>query len=97
MRFYHLIYDYYFPDFSIFFSRRDSIQLFFSHLIERPFFAIFCFITGFIAYSKAVVSSKRDNGSTKRFLDRVTLEESRGRVFQEISVVMVPTIGLRYI
>jgi len=67
-----------FLDFSI--AKCDSIIL---QSLGWMFFAISCFITGFIAYSKAIVSSKRDNGSTKRFFDRVTLEESRSRVFQK--------------
>jgi len=76
-------------------AKCDSIIL---QLGWTMFFAISCFITDFIAYSKAMVSSKRDNGSNETFLrssdPRRVLWQS---VPEEISVVMVPTIGLRYI
>lgn len=78
MRFYHLMHGCHFPFFNFF----DVIRFNYPPATWLDLFAISCFITGFIAYSKAVASLKRDNG-TKRFFDRVTLEESRGRVFQK--------------
>lgn len=67
-----------------FFAIRELNSIILRLLGRMKFFvAISCFITGFIAYSKARMSLRRDNDSTKRSFDRVTLEETRRRVFQK--------------